>query len=100
MSNENWTEGEWRINQRPHGKVSIVGRDGHQVCLMWNCKFRDGSAHLIAAAPELHEALKKVVEWFDAEDDHSKTTFHERVGMANAAEKAAKAALAKARGGL
>ena len=88
MSNENWTYGEWRINQRPHGKVSIVAHDGHQVCLMWNCKERDANAGLIKAAPKLYAALRDLLDASEWPADYP-----ERL-------KAAAAALAEARGEL
>ena len=58
MSNEKFTHGEWRINQRPNGKISIVGGNGQQVCLMWNSKQRNGNCDLITTAANASIKLK------------------------------------------
>jgi hypothetical protein len=56
------------------------------------------NAHLIAAAPELYEALEKFVLWSEAEKDHKETTFWGRIEMLRELDAATSAALAKARG--
>lgn len=56
------------------------------------------NAHLIAAAPELLEAAKLVLEWYEAEDNHSGTDFYQRMQMCRDSEDAIRAAIAKATG--
>jgi hypothetical protein len=58
----------------------------------------EANARLIAAAPELLEAAKLVLAWYEAEDDHSKTDFYERLEMCRQSETALRAAIAKATG--
>lgn len=60
---EKFTSGDWRINQRPHGKISIVGDNGQQVCLMWNSKERDDNANLIKASKDMYRALRPFAEF-------------------------------------
>lgn len=69
MSNEKFTQGEWRTNQRPHGKVSIVGDSGQQVCLMWNSKERDANCDLISAAPYMYRALRELLSRIENDKD-------------------------------
>lgn len=58
------------------------------------------NAQLIAAAPELLEAAKLVLAWYDAEDDHSQEPdFYKRIEMCRASESAIRSAIAKAEGG-
>jgi hypothetical protein len=57
------------------------------------------NARLIAAAPDLLEALQKFVAWSNAEANHEGTTFWERVEMLRELDSAAAAAIAKATGG-
>ncbi len=85
-------------------------QDGGQVAIMTNLKGRDGlagrrngdevaaNARLIAAAPELLEAAKLVLEWYEAEDNHSGTDFYQRMQMCRDSEDAIRAAIAKATG--
>lgn len=47
---------------------------------------------------ELLEASMKVLEWFEAEDDHSKADFYQRMQMCRDAEEMIRAAIAKATG--
>ena len=59
---------------------------------------KKANARLIAAAPELLEALQKFVAWSEAERNHEGTTFWERVEMLRDLDDAAAAAIAKATG--
>ena len=56
------------------------------------------NARLIASAPALLEASMKVLEWFEAEDDHSKADFYQRMQMCRDAEEMIRSAIAKATG--
>lgn len=56
------------------------------------------NAHLIAAAPDLLEALQLFVAWSEAERNHEGTTFWGRVEMLTALDASASAAIAKATG--
>jgi hypothetical protein len=47
---------------------------------------------------ELLEAAKLVIAWFDAEDDHSKADFYQRIEMCRTSEAALRAAIAKVEG--
>lgn len=58
----------------------------------------NANAYLIAAAPELLEASMKVLQWFEAEDDHSKADFYQRMQMCRDAEELIRSAIAKATG--
>ena len=55
-------------------------------------------AQIIAAAPEMLEAAKLVLEWYEAEDNHSGTDFYQRMQMCRDSEDAIRAAIAKATG--
>lgn len=68
-----------------------------------NCMASDSecraNARLIAAAPELLEAAKLVLAWYEAEEDFSKEPdFYKRVAMCKESEDAIRAAIAKATG--
>ena len=56
------------------------------------------NAMLIAAAPDLLEAAKLVIAWYEAENDHKGTDFWQRVAMCRESEDALRAAIAKATG--
>lgn len=47
---------------------------------------------------ELLEAAKLVIAWYEAEDDHSKADFYQRLEMCRTSEAALRAAIAKAEG--
>jgi hypothetical protein len=49
-----------------------------------------------ARITELLEASMKVLEWFEAEDDHSKADFYQRMQMCHDAEEMIRAAISKA----
>jgi len=51
---------------------------------------------LEAVNQELLEAAKMVLAWYEAEDDHSKAEFYQRLEMCRDSETACRAAIAKA----
>lgn len=89
MSNENWTKGEWACKE-PNGKWFsdhdwsvdnhelggysnvAVHCDGVVIALIVDSDGGDNmlsaDAHLIAAAPDLYEALDKIARRIDAND--------------------------------
>lgn len=76
---------DWCVGTGPENIDKVA------VCSSWD-------AHLIAAAPELLEAAKLVLEWYEAEDNHSGTDFYQRMQMCRDSEDAVRAAIAKATG--
>ena len=54
-------------------------------------------SQLVERVKELEEAAKLVLDWYEAENDHSKTDFYQRVQMCRDSEDALRAALSKAR---
>jgi hypothetical protein len=56
------------------------------------------NAKLIAAAPEMLEALEAFIAWCDAERDCKDTTFMDRVALAGFSEDLARKVVAKAKG--
>lgn len=83
---ENWTKGPWEPVLFPHDNYGVEyevispASDGYAVCSGIEVT---ANANLIAAAPELYEALKRVVDIADRRTDEFD---------------AARAALKKARG--
>lgn len=54
-------------------------------------------SQLVERVEELEGAAKLVLDWYEAENDHSKTDFYQRVQMCRDSEDAIRAALSKAR---
>lgn len=55
------TPGPWKYTiSAKHNRPQISGKDGHQICLLWRDGEMEANARLIAAAPELLEALKNL----------------------------------------
>jgi len=54
-------------------------------------------SQLVERVKELEEAAKLVLDWYEAENDHSKTDFYQRVQMCRDSEDALRSALSKAR---
>lgn len=95
MSNSDWTPGPWMAAAKPS---SIIGWPvvaphsmGRSVCSVTHGHDEGAAnAHLIAAAPELYEALAAIVADWDNKQGPTETI--------GALIKRARAALAKARG--
>jgi hypothetical protein len=89
----NHTQGKWEaIHWISHAKTTVVIEDDCMTTgkrVIADCKTEE-DATLIAAAPELLDALKAVLQWID---DYCETTGFESV------EAQADAAIAKAEGG-
>ena len=83
---------EWRVDAGTWG-ISICADfpgDGNV----------EANARLIAAAPELLEACRQMMRWFEVEDDHSQMPeFMDRVSLCKQVEFIAASAIAKATGG-
>jgi len=75
MTEKQWTEGPWKLRpefSEDHGQYSIEGADGIELTRVeaWMGKHREESranARLIAAAPELYEALEDIVQTMRAQ---------------------------------
>jgi hypothetical protein len=84
-----WTPGPWwpEIFNNERGLAFVVNRHDAEeddiICSLSN----HADAHLIAAAPELYEALKGITEWCPTDNQRSIAAFDKAL-----------AALAKARG--
>lgn len=98
MSEAKFTKGPWRLGDKSHyGYFNIGSENGFVVIAEENygapyIDVSDEDAHLIAAAPELYEALAETERYFSDEDglDEAEYDYRHRV----------RAALAKARGEL
>ncbi len=97
MSDTKWTQGLWTLHADPcHYDTLSSVRSGEtpvaEVCgETW--VDQEANAYLIAAAPELYEALSEIVEFIDREGPPAK----EWLAISNACERADKT-LRKARG--
>ena len=76
-------------------KMFPDGQESHSIA---RCHSGAANARLIAAAPELLEAAKLVLKWYEAENNHSGTDFYQRMQMCRDSEDAIRAAIAKATG--
>lgn len=89
------TSGPWSVGGKD--KTIIYAGDGHAVasCAVYHGRFKDGeveaNARLIAASPELLEALDNLLSWAEDIHDPRKTTGINYHGM-----DLARAAIAKA----
>ena len=100
------TPGPWRTKREGFSTVYVEARiDGGLIQEVAACgptdaglEQQEANARLIAAAPELLEAAKLVLEWYEAEDNHSGTDFYQRMQMCRDSEDAVRAAIAKATG--
>jgi hypothetical protein len=75
MIEENFTRGPWKLNYLNE----LFGIDGYRVRVAGYgiepasfppTEEECANAHLIAAAPELYEALKSLHQWVKAENEH------------------------------
>lgn len=100
MGDTKHTPGPWAVDDHDYG-VEVFraqpmpgGGRGEGVCAVYGWgAMRDADARLIAAAPELLEALKRALRWFDGDFPYG----HEEAEREGATE-AARAAIEKARG--
>jgi hypothetical protein len=87
MANQNHTPGPWHIDHddRPGMKWNhhICGSNGRAVCLITHSETADANARLIAAAPELLEALQAIVDQEQSGDEE--THMHDMADIARAA---------------
>lgn len=88
MSAGPWTRGPWRVENDGSGRADIAAR---LVLVAQSVRERD--AYLIAAAPDLYEALERMLAVFREQNEHVSRESE------RAAVTAARAALLRARGG-
>ena len=103
-----YTEGPWEVRiwdgeDWPEKRISVGATDGgHSVCVSPRYRWNLEDFNLIAAAPDLYEALEAIVnsgEWYTSAleiDPYNPVT--DKILDGYDLEKIAKAALAKARG--
>ena len=94
-----FTQGEWSVEydgsivmngQIVSGAIGIDGSTQEE---------KKANSMLIAAAPELLEACRQMMRWFEVEDDHSQMPkFMDRVSLCKQVEFIAASAIAKATG--
>ncbi len=95
-----WTKGPWKIRTNDHSFDVLTEDDKHAICTNYGCysstEQKKVDAHLIAAAPQLYEALHL---WMDAFNSHLMSSSSKKA-QARRAEMwdKANAAMAKARG--
>lgn len=53
-----YTKGEWTTKTMIDGTIIIKAPDGKCPATVWDCPEAEANAHLIAAAPDMYEALK------------------------------------------
>ena len=95
------TPGPWKVETAQRGFVIAATHIDYDMAVVRDVgnENNEANAHLIAAAPDLLEAAKLVVAWYEAEDDHSKADFRQRMQMCRDSEDALRSAIAKATGG-
>ena len=98
MSEPKWTPGPWKFQVRfadQFGCQIDIRRSKGKIVFTFVSHLQPSSArstaHLIAAAPDLYEALQRIVKWMDAQG-------YNALYQDDTALKDARAALAKARG--
>lgn len=96
MSETKWTPGPWEISSNFTGPlvISPAGKKDDAIAYVFGTTFRQvqADARLIAAAPDMAEALEKLIGWED-----TIRTYIPNGGLTSALT-AARSALAKARG--
>lgn len=70
MSKAKFTPGPWEFTVSRNGVRQISSKIKSQICRMWNCRETEGNAHLIAAAPEMYEALEGAAATLNFLSDH------------------------------
>jgi len=69
MSEAKHMPGPWsRYNDGPCPNIFIESTKGGSVCKIANNSYAEANAHLIAAAPELLEALEAVIDYAPHEE--------------------------------
>lgn len=89
----NFTPGHWEVSHQNEGDCRAIVSDGGKLIAL--AAYAGGgatqaNAHLIAAAPDLYEALEDVVDSWSDDDNIDEDEYIRRIS--------ARAALAKARG--
>jgi hypothetical protein len=101
MSKPKWTKGPWNCEIFPG--LIVEEKTEETVCSMFDimeddCKNAENNKYLIAAAPQLYDALKECLEVFKACKEEIDTYHHWDLDMAEDAMKMAEAALKAAEG--
>ncbi len=89
MNKTKFTPGPWKIGAYESGRMAVDGANGEEVTGYIDIE----DAHLIAAAPELYEALKELCRYAEDSDGCQYGTLSTKL-----VKDIANAALAKARG--
>jgi hypothetical protein len=99
------TPGPWYWDSKTEGRDTslagpwlIGGPESNPIISGADITCREANARLIAAAPDLLEAAKLVITWYEAEDKHEGTDFYQRRQMYRDSKAAVRAAIAKATG--
>ena len=96
------TSGPWSVRPSSNAMNGAAWRDivsdGEAFGPSYVGEALERDAYVIAAAPDLLAACKRMIEWDDREKDHA-VDFSARMSLCDAAFNAARAAIAKAEGG-
>lgn len=93
------TSATWRFTKQCEAIYQIERDHGVNQIEVIGDVITEANARLIAAAPDLLEAAKCVIAWYEAEDDHGKEPdFWKRAVMSRESEFALRSAIAKATG--
>lgn len=93
-----YIKGPWKTLEYGASSIAVIGSDYRIAVVMGrHNKETQANAQLIAAAPDLLEALEAMIEWDAREEDHS-IGFYDRMDLCKLAFDKARGAVAKAKG--
>ncbi len=64
----NYTKGNWTIQDKNKYETSHIECGIYRICRIADNREYKANARLIAAAPDMYEALKALCEWLDTDD--------------------------------